>query len=265
MGESASLRATDYKKLFQLVSDCRELGADPLAWRIHVLEGACKLTGSTAGIYTEAAGFFHEPEFGVLLNAYHGFDAAAMRLHRHYLEQQGFYTLDRPFARYVSVHRTLTTRTHEQLIQRDHWERCALFNDYFRPLRFNDRMLSGYRQRAKGRGRSFHDCFSLLRALDDPPFSRRDRRLARLLHRQIAPMIGRQLASAEEPSAMQLSLQRRQVLECLLEGDSEKQVAARLGLTRQTVHQYVKAVYRHFHVSSRAELMARWIRFNRGG
>jgi DNA-binding NarL/FixJ family response regulator len=101
-------------------------------------------------------------------------------------------------------------------------------------------------------------------ALGDKPFRARDRRLVRLLHREIAPMIGRQLAATNEPSASQLSQQRRQVLECLLEGDSEKQVSARLGLTRQTVNQYVKAVYRHFRVHSRAQLMARWIRFERG-
>ena len=52
----------------------------------------------------------------------------------------------------------------------------------------------------------------------------------------------------------------RQVLGCLLEGDSEKQVAARLGLSRPTVHEYVTALYRLFDVSSRAELLARCLR-----
>jgi DNA-binding CsgD family transcriptional regulator len=52
----------------------------------------------------------------------------------------------------------------------------------------------------------------------------------------------------------------RQTLDCLLEGDSEKQVAVRLGLSRLTVHQYVTSLYRHFGVSSRAELLARFIR-----
>lgn len=53
----------------------------------------------------------------------------------------------------------------------------------------------------------------------------------------------------------------RQVLACLLEGDSEQQVAARLGLTRGTTHQYVKALYRSFGVGTRGELMARFVRF----
>jgi DNA-binding CsgD family transcriptional regulator len=41
-----------------------------------------------------------------------------------------------------------------------------------------------------------------------------------------------------------------------VEGDSEKQLAARLGLSRATIHQYVTALYRHFGVSSRAQLLA---------
>jgi DNA-binding CsgD family transcriptional regulator len=51
------------------------------------------------------------------------------------------------------------------------------------------------------------------------------------------------------------------VLACLLEGDSEQQCAARLGLTRDTTHQYVKSLYRRLDVNTRGELMARFVRF----
>lgn len=52
----------------------------------------------------------------------------------------------------------------------------------------------------------------------------------------------------------------RQTLTHLLRGDSEKQVAAKLGVSQHTVHVYVKSLYRHFGVSSRGELMARYIK-----
>ncbi len=51
----------------------------------------------------------------------------------------------------------------------------------------------------------------------------------------------------------------RRVLDRLVLGDSEKEVAARLGLSRHTVHQYVKLLYRRLDVSSRGELMARFV------
>ncbi len=51
----------------------------------------------------------------------------------------------------------------------------------------------------------------------------------------------------------------RRVLQELLSGKSEKEIAATLGQTPATTHQYVKAVLRHFSVSSRSSLMALWL------
>ena len=45
-----------------------------------------------------------------------------------------------------------------------------------------------------------------------------------------------------------------------MEGDSEKQVAMRMGLSRTTVHQYVTMLYRQFGAHSRAELLVRVLR-----
>ena len=45
----------------------------------------------------------------------------------------------------------------------------------------------------------------------------------------------------------------------LLEGDAEKQVAAKLGLSKHTVHEYVKMIYQQLGVSSRSELLSQWV------
>ena len=67
------------------------------------------------------------------------------------------------------------------------------------------------------------------------------------------------LAATKElrPVVRSLSRRERQTLERLLEGDSEKQVARRLGISRHTVHVYVKSLYRRLGVSTRAELCRR--------
>lgn len=63
--------------------------------------------------------------------------------------------------------------------------------------------------------------------------------------------------SASDPSDAKLLTPRiAQTLELLLDGGSEKEMAAQLGVSHHTVHVYVKSLYRHFGVSSRAELMA---------
>jgi DNA-binding NarL/FixJ family response regulator len=57
-----------------------------------------------------------------------------------------------------------------------------------------------------------------------------------------------------------LSPRHVQTLQYLLSGDSEKEIAARLGVSPHTVHVYVKGLYRHFKVASRGELTARFVR-----
>jgi DNA-binding CsgD family transcriptional regulator len=52
----------------------------------------------------------------------------------------------------------------------------------------------------------------------------------------------------------------RQTLERLLAGDSEKEIAARFGRSKHTVHVYVKKLYERFAVSSRGELLALFVR-----
>ena len=79
---------------------------------------------------------------------------------------------------------------------------------------------------------------------------------------------GRQGAGGPAPLAMLddlgLSTRMRQTLRGLLAGEAEKQIAYRLNLSRHTVHVYVKALYRHFGVSSRGELLARFVRPDAG-
>jgi len=75
----------------------------------------------------------------------------------------------------------------------------------------------------------------------------------------LQPPEPRQLVAARIDYDMHLAPRLRQTLEALLTGDSEKQIARRLAISPHTVHVYVKTLYRRFGVSSRAELLARWI------
>lgn len=78
-----------------------------------------------------------------------------------------------------------------------------------------------------------------------------------LLHEQRPRRVAGTLQATLPPR-----LQR--VLDCMLSGASEKQMAARLELSANTVHEYVKQIYRYLGVSSRSELMARWVVRDRG-
>jgi len=62
------------------------------------------------------------------------------------------------------------------------------------------------------------------------------------------------------PELPPLSPRHRSTLERLLAGMSEKQIATDVGISRHTVHTYVKEIYVRYAVNSRSELMALWIR-----
>ncbi|MDB5354660.1 MAG: Transcriptional regulator, LuxR family protein [Phycisphaerales bacterium] len=51
----------------------------------------------------------------------------------------------------------------------------------------------------------------------------------------------------------------QQTLRRLLAGDAEKEIARHLGVSKHTVHVYVKALYRRFDVNSRGELLSRFV------
>ena len=54
----------------------------------------------------------------------------------------------------------------------------------------------------------------------------------------------------------------QQTLHSLLAGDSEKQAAAKMGVSPHTLHVYVKTLYRKYNVSSRGELLSKWVKQN---
>lgn len=96
---------------------------------------------------------------------------------------------------------------------------------------------------------------SLHRAWGARAFSERERRLIDAFHRACVFLHepARDLSTA---MLRGLTPRLRDTLRGLARGRSEKQLAAELGLSPHTVHDYVKALYRHFGVQSRAELLA---------
>ena len=93
-----------------------------------------------------------------------------------------------------------------------------------------------------------------------PPFGPREVALLKLLHDEIAPLVGVRLATEEHLCRDGLSRRLRETLSLLLEGKSEKEAAAAMKLGIRTVHDYVTALYEHFRVNSRSELLAYFIR-----
>jgi DNA-binding CsgD family transcriptional regulator len=103
------------------------------------------------------------------------------------------------------------------------------------------------------------------RVVGRPDFTAREKAVVREAAAIVAPLVGGPLGRYQDASPAELAPRARQVLRFLLEGDGDKQIVARLGISPHTVNQHTKEIYKHFGVRARPELLARWVRRGWGG
>ena len=53
MGKSKRLRLRDVRDALRLIGECRDFGADVLAWREHLLRGLCRLLDAQVAVGAE--------------------------------------------------------------------------------------------------------------------------------------------------------------------------------------------------------------------
>ena len=251
MQKSNLLRVQDVRDAYRLIGDCRDLGNDPALWHGRMLQGVCELIGAPHAAGGE--GWWPEPHGPIQpVSAYDsGNDPAFSEGLQTYHRVNG--VADDPvFCALRRLARRRGAHTRRELVSDAVWYVSAMFNEYLRPLALDDRLLSVY----SASETAAISVINVQRASGDREFSSRERQLLEFFHGELGRLIGRALVSSTEPTLDKLSPRLRETLSCLLEGDSEKQIAARLALSPATTHQYVTALYRHFGVHSRAQLLA---------
>jgi len=250
VSKSDLLRIQDVRDAYRLIGDCRDLGADPALWQPRMLEGTCRLVGVPVAIGGE--GHWIRPHQPVqAISAFSaGLDARGIERLTAYHRDLGPHQ-DPIFEALQHIPGRLVTRSRRQLVSDAVWYRSRAW-EYHRPTGFDEQLTSVYQVSDDGA----IAVLTLHRAAGERGFWAREQRLVSFFFAELGRLVGGSLVSAAEPGPDKLSPRLRQTLACLLEGDSEKQVAARLGLSQATTHQYVMALYRHFKVRSRAQLLA---------
>ena len=259
MARSDLLRIQDVRGAYRLIGECRDLGSDPVLWYPHMLSGLCRLIGVPVGAGGEGLWVRPKRPAEVLSTFGTGLDSRGQETLMAYQREVGP-ARDPIFRALQPLTARLVTRTRRQLVPDAVWYRSVSF-DFHRLNNVDHQLTSVYQVADRGA----ISVVTLGRAVGERDFSPREQRLLSFFHEELGPLIGRALVSATEPDPERLSPRLRQTLACLMEGDSEKQVAARLHLSHATTHQYVTALYRHFGVRSRAQLLAHIIkRLGRG-
>jgi DNA-binding CsgD family transcriptional regulator len=132
------------------------------------------------------------------------------------------------------------------------WYRSIVFNEYRKPA-FNDGFVMSFLMHRQT-GRCSH--LGMHQDLADRAPSERAKAITSLVHHRIAPLIDTVLSNEQHRSRRGLTPRLQQTLDHLLNGLSEKQIAAELDLSLPTVHEYIRKLYQHFDVHSHAQLLA---------
>jgi DNA-binding CsgD family transcriptional regulator len=102
-----------------------------------------------------------------------------------------------------------------------------------------------------------------LRRPSSPPFTEREKWLARIVYEEIPWLHEPPQALTASRAQPRLSPRQRETLGHLMAGLSYEEVSRRMGISRNTVHGYVKDLYRQFGQHSRAGLITRLTDTNR--
>jgi DNA-binding CsgD family transcriptional regulator len=258
MSRSSVLNAEDIRALHHLIGECRELGDDPVRWRRHVLVGLARLTGGGFCVLGEIGDgkLPSRYDLGAAdLGTDNGFDRAG------WLRCLKEFGAD-PF---VNPHMNATfdrappgaVLPRADLVPDRDWYRSFTFQTCLRTLGVDAGIIC---MRPIPGAPDDYNVLWLQRPIGERDFTGRQRAITAEVMAMVAPLLGGPLARFSEPSPAALPHRVRQVLKCLLEGEGDKQAAVRLKLSRYTVNEYTKQIYRHFGVQGRAELLARWVK-----
>jgi DNA-binding CsgD family transcriptional regulator len=248
------LEGRDVRALLRLLSELREMGADPAAWRGHLATNLEVLCGAGVVILAELRKKKSAPEeatnCGQAVHALQSIDCGLDSSTRERFYRDVYFTdhtTDDALGAIVPLYGTAFTVERCELIDDRGWERSATANDRFRVFGYDDFILS----MAPVWPLDVICSLEIFRA-PGKRFTARERLLVSLLHEELSNDWHR----ADRAAAKRLTARQRQVLSRLAEGASEKEITYDLGLSAHTTHDHVKAIYRAFDVRSRGELLA---------
>jgi DNA-binding CsgD family transcriptional regulator len=245
---------------------------DPRAWRMELLSGINSIFHAAASVAIIARDLGQSPSVISMIEVGLKSEEQRAALTREFNAAPFGDPLSRKaLERFNAQKLDMLTCLRGELVDDPAWQSDPHVLTYRKGTGMGDCMLSLFRATERGAA------FALIvfrAAVSEPPpgsaapgtdvvsagrFGPRDRLLLDTLHRGIEGIYRAEESARRVTPAASLPPRLRQTLEFLLTGDTERQVALKMSLSVHTVHDYVKALYAHFGVSSRGALLSKWI------
>ncbi|MCE9672882.1 LuxR C-terminal-related transcriptional regulator [Myxococcus stipitatus] len=219
----------------------------------HLLSGLCRILGSDAAVCVREEDFRPDGTgaFKATVLAGWGDDrlSAVESLQR---MGSGCNPAIRSLMEHRPVPGGVVTAMRRELVGDRAWYSAPYVEHHLLPTGLDDSVYSGRWSELPGvvQGIGVH------RARGGRPFDAEDRELLHLFHSECWALLGpAEHGEGHTPDA-RLAPRERQTLALILEGLGDKEIAARMGISRFTVNQYTKSLYKCFGVRSRAALIA---------
>jgi DNA-binding CsgD family transcriptional regulator len=250
---SSALRLSDVRAVFRKVGELREVRESGPSWRTQMVDALCHLVGAKAGMSCESEVPLDYPPRIKEDSAISGWTRAERSL---WQASSAVSTIETNPT--IGATRSIEARSFtvpRRALARDRvWYRSPYAQEFLRPIGVDDHVVSICRLERRSR----IDALALYRPWGDRAFSDREIGMIQLFHEEVGWLLDRDL-SIPIARLSKLAPRLRETLECLLEGDSEKQIARRLAISSHTVHDYVKEIHRKLGVHSRGELLAQFV------
>jgi hypothetical protein len=248
---SARLRLSDMQQIYRLLGEVRELARDPKKWRQHAIAGLMRLTEARVGISALEACTARGNRADLLDRVEVGWKSPQESqvfsdfVDRGLIRQHPGYT-------YLRRHERCTfTSARRDMIADDAWYSSAMVQQFHQACNCDDMIHS----RRALEGWVYGDMIVLHRPWGRTPFDGRARRMVAIFHDELAALWVNGRGSPHVPTGT-LPRHLQLLINQLRLGQSEKEAAAALGLSRHTIHTYAKELYRRLKVNSRGEAMA---------
>lgn len=252
MSRSQQLSLADIQAAYRLVVEVRERCADPVGWKSFLLAGICHLTGGRSGFACEAPIRLDPNNVGMRNVVEFGWDSPRQRQVCTDFIQDQRVAADPSIPALIACTGQSVSLLRDQMVDNAAWYGSDHVNVMRRAADSDAFVMSQQMLPELG----IKQFMLISRPWREKPFEQRQRRIVRLIHEELGRLWSHDLQKQRDNPINALPPRLRQALELLRRGDSEKQVAAKLSISRHGAHHLIRRLHRELGVATRGELLA---------
>jgi DNA-binding CsgD family transcriptional regulator len=248
------LTLNELRQVLHLHTELNEFSPCSPAWRCHLVESVARLIPCRFANLAEVDRFAPDQEFRIICftpwaldepigEAFHQWSLCGRTTSAHPM-LEGMTRLPQP----------VVTRRRIEICEDEVWYSSECY-EYMHDIAHLDDQLVSHLHLTPGSLVGWGVGLAVARETKDKLFTSRERALLDLLHGELRPIYQRILNPNGGPRPLPARL--RQVLDRILAGDGDKQIARRLNLSPHTVREYICELHRRFDASNRSELILR--------